>query len=138
MKFALGVIVHARSSVTVAPDFACQLKSEYLTSPFHTHTATQADPLYVFNTSFVVSYQTIHSVGLAGADDDIFTSFSDMFQPPNNDVLFIVLILVQLTSVSCFLYTCASVATAVHVFVASVVLLGTTGLVPNVLVPLIV
>lgn len=46
--------------------------------------------------------------------------------------------LVQLTSLSCFLYTCASVATAVHVFVASAVLLGTTGLVPNVLVQLIV
>ena len=50
-------------------------------------------------------------------------------------MLFIVLILVQLSSLSCFLYTCASVAIAVQLLAASVVLLGTTGLVPNVLVP---
>ena len=41
-------------------------------------------------------------------------------------------------NLSCFLYTCASVAIAVQVFVASVVLLGTTGLVENVLVQAIV
>ena len=35
---------------------------------------------------------------------------------------------------SCFLYTCASVAIAVQVLVASAVLEGTTGLVENVLV----
>lgn len=52
----------------------------------------------------------------------------------NNDVLFIVLMLVPLTNVSCFLYTCASVAIAVPVLVASDVLEGTTGLVLNVLV----
>ena len=61
MKFALGVIVHARSSVTFAPDFACQLKSEYFISPSHSPTMCQVDPSRVFNTSFVVSYQTIHS-----------------------------------------------------------------------------
>ena len=88
--------------------------------------------------SFVVSYHTIHSVGDDGAVADTLTSFSVRFQLPSNELLFIFLILVQLTSLSCFLYTCASVATAVHVFVASAVLLGTTGLVPNVLVQLIV
>ena len=62
----------------------------------------------------------------------------DIFQLPNTLSQFIVFMLVQLTRVSCFLYTCASVAIAVHVFVASAVLLGTTGLVPNVLVQLIV
>jgi hypothetical protein len=46
--------------------------------------------------------------------------------------------LVQLTRVSCFLYTCASVAIAVQVFVASAVLLGTTGEVEKVLVQAIV
>jgi hypothetical protein len=39
---------------------------------------------------------------------------------------------------SCFLYTCASVAIVVQLFHAAVVLLGTTGLVQNVLVQLIV
>jgi hypothetical protein len=58
-----------------------------------------------------------------------------MFPLPSSDLLFTVLILFQLTSLSCFLYTWASVAIAVHVLVAAVVLLGTTGLVPNVLVP---
>lgn len=43
-----------------------------------------------------------------------------------------------LINVSCFLYTCASVAIAVQLSPASVVLLGTTGLVLNVFVPLIV
>ena len=61
-----------------------------------------------------------------------------IFQLQSSELLFIVFILVPLTNVSCFLYTCASVATAVQVFVASAVLLGTTGLVPNVLVQLIV
>jgi hypothetical protein len=46
--------------------------------------------------------------------------------------------LVQLTNVFCFLYTCASVAIAVQLFAASAVLFGTTGLVQKVLVPLIV
>ena len=41
-------------------------------------------------------------------------------------------------NLSCFLYTCASVAMAVQVFVASVVLLGTIGEVENVLVQAIV
>jgi hypothetical protein len=40
--------------------------------------------------------------------------------------------------VSCFLYTCASVAIAVQVFVASAVLFGTTGEVEKVLVQAIV
>jgi hypothetical protein len=48
------------------------------------------------------------------------------------------LIVAKSDIVSCFLYTCASVAITVQLFVAAVVLLGTTGEVPNVLVQLIV
>lgn len=77
---------------------------------------------------------TYQSVELDGQ----VTSHTFIFQLPINELLFIDFILVQLTKVSCFLYTCASVATAVQVLVASVVLLGTTGLIPNVLVQLIV
>jgi hypothetical protein len=46
--------------------------------------------------------------------------------------------LVQLTNVSCFFATCASVAITVGLFQASVFLLGTAGLVQNVLLQFIV
>lgn len=136
MKFDAGVIVLARSRVIVDPVFACQLKSAYFTSP--SHTICQALQSYALSLSFVVSYQRSPSVALAGAVADFITASIWMFPFPSSDWLFTVLIFVPLSSLSCFLYTCASVATAVHVFVASVVLLGTTGLVLNVFVPLIV
>ena len=69
---------------------------------------------------------------------ETLTSFSATSQLPSNELLLTVLMLVPLTRVSCFLYTCASVAIAVQLLVASVVLLGTTGLVLNVFVPLTV
>lgn len=136
MKFELGVIVHARSIVIVAPVFVFQLKSAYFTSP--SHTICQALQSYALSLSFVVSYQRSPSVALAGAVADFITASICIFPLPSSDSLFTVLILVPLTSVSCFLYTCASVATAVQLLVASAVLLGTTGLVLNVFVPPIV
>ncbi len=136
MKFDDGVIVHARSSVIVAHVFVCQLKSAYFISP--SHTICQALQSYALSLSFVVSYQRSPSVASAGAVADFITASIWMFPFQSSDSLFTVFIFVPLTSVSCFLYTCASVATAVPVFVASAVLLGTTGLVPNVLVQLIV
>jgi hypothetical protein len=64
---------------------------------------------------------------------------TDIFQFHNILVLFIVLILVQLTNVSCFFATCASVAITVSLAaVASVLLAGTAGLVQNVLLQFIV
>ena len=49
-------------------------------------------------------------------------------------VLASIVILLPAVSLSCFKYTCASVAIVVALFHAAVFLLGTTGLVVNVLV----
>ena len=37
---------------------------------------SQAVPLYTLSTPFVVSYQAVHAVGLAGAVADCFMSFT--------------------------------------------------------------
>ena len=138
MKFDAGVIVHAKSIVIVDHVFVCRLKSAYFTSPSHTTSHDVVAQLYDLSFLSVVLYQRSQSEAGDGAVADFITASIWMFPLQSSELLFIVLILVPLTSVSCFLYTCASVATAVHVFVAAAVLLGTTGLVPNVFVPLIV
>lgn len=59
-------------AVVVCPSHPCQ----YAVSLMAHHVAmdSQLLPLYTFNTSFVVSYHSIHSVGLDGAVADTIVS----------------------------------------------------------------
>jgi hypothetical protein len=71
VKLALGVIKLFKSSVILAQDLDTQLKSAYSISQaqLQLQTSIHSEPLYTFNTSLTVSYHTVHSDGLEGAEE---------------------------------------------------------------------
>jgi hypothetical protein len=81
VKLAEGVISLLKSNVILAQDLDNQLKSAYNISQLQLQlqTSIHSEPLYTFNTSLTVSYHTVHSDGLEGAEDAFFIALSSTY-----------------------------------------------------------